>query len=360
MVYYRFRARAAVEVAYTKYSAEDEIVLNETNARKWISKSDFQNGLLVFAGEMGGEEPMFSGSNQRSYNDSKAKQDGSITSTAFDLISMPVVIDLSNPDLTGLYDTDKWWCLAPCDCVFEGFELETLTPANLGAYNYDFDVKVTNNQAWRTGTASGSLLEQAGFRNQPAQNVLTGTSSGWTDGTTAANSPTSAASGTVDLGLAANEAEYLYVGFWDHFVGLYFDIDTVNSEAATCSVQYPQVTASGTISWTDLSITDGTVSGNVSLAQDGAITWERPSDWGKQVIASGYGSWYYVRLVDNDPTTGFTAAADAAPIWVIEDKVSSYDNIAFINAGDKITINQNTTGTATGIYPGTLYLRRVN
>lgn len=358
MVYYRFRARAAVQVGFTNYAAGEEIVLSEADAKKWISKADFQNGKLVFAGEMGGEEPIFSDSNSRSYKDSKAKQDGAYAPMSFDIITVPVFIDLSAADLSGLAANDKWWTIAPCDCTFEGFELTTINPSALGVYNYDFDVRVTNNSAWKTGTASGSLLEQAGFRKQPAKNVLVGAGYSFTDYTIAANSPTSAASGTVDLGLAASGTEYVYVGFWDKFVGLYFDIDTTNTEASTVKVQYPKVTGSGTITWTDMTVVDTTTNAQV-LDQDGSMTWEKPSDWARTIVSSGSGKWYYVRLYES-AGTALTAGADAGPIWVIENKLTSYDNPSFINAGDKITIKQNSTGTATGLYPGVMYLRRMN
>ena len=360
MVYYRFRARTAVQVAFTNYAAGDEIVLSEADSKKWISKSDFQSGKLVFAGEMGGEEPLFSDANDRSYKDSKARQDGAIAPLSFDLITLPVLIDGTAADLSGQYPTDKWWTIAPCDCTFEGFELTSLTPANLGSYNYDFDVKVTNRQAWRTGTASGSLLESSGFRNQPATSVLRGgPSKTWYDYTIAANSPTGHASGYCYMNLAASASEYLYVGFWDKFVGVYFDVATGSNTASTGAVQYPKVTGSGTVAWTDLSITDGTFSTN-DMAVDGAITWERPCDWARTVVASGYGKWFYVRYyVANATALRATATLDG--LRVVENKLTSYDNLNFINAGDKITVSLATTAAgATGILPATLYLRRMN
>ena len=101
--------------------------------------------------------------------------------------------------------------------------------------------------------------------------------------------------------LAAGRA--LYVGSAIPFRGAHVDVDGANSTGSTViTVSYWNGSA-----WVDTSDTDGTISGGISLAQDGAITWTVPSEWqlatlnqlaagaGETLDSSGQ-KWSYVNM----------------------------------------------------------------
>ena len=67
----------------------------------------------------------------------------------------------------------------------------------------------------------------------------------------------------------------LYVGSAIPFRGAHIDVDGANSTGSTVIT----VSYWNGAEWVDSSDTDGTISGGVSLAQDGAITWTVPSAW---------------------------------------------------------------------------------
>ena len=95
----------------------------------------------------------------------------------------------------------------------------------------------------------------------------------------------------------------LYVGSAIPFRGAHVDVDGANSTGSTViTVSYWNGSA-----WVDTSDTDGTISGGISLAQDGAITWTVPSEWqlatlnqlaagaGETLDSSGQ-KWSYVNM----------------------------------------------------------------
>ena len=80
----------------------------------------------------------------------------------------------------------------------------------------------------------------------------------------------------------------LYVGSAIPFRGAHIDVDGANSTGSTVIT----VSYWNGAEWVDSSDTDGTISGGISLAQDGAITWTVPSAWelstlGKLASAAG-------------------------------------------------------------------------
>jgi hypothetical protein len=77
------------------------------------------------------------------------------------------------------------------------------------------------------------------------------------------------------FGEAAN-GDFLYVGSWMKFGGVVIDVDGANSTTNALTVKYWNGSA-----WTDISATDGTASGGVSLAQDASVTWTVPAAWVK-------------------------------------------------------------------------------
>jgi hypothetical protein len=80
---------------------------------------------------------------------------------------------------------------------------------------------------------------------------------------------------TITLVTAPN-LKYLYVGYVTTFASMTLNLGAqVNNNAATLTAQY--FNGRGWIALS--SITDGTASGGATLAQDGTISWTRPSDW---------------------------------------------------------------------------------
>lgn len=355
MQFYRFRVSSGltgyIEIGPSRYSAAEEFVLTEYAARKWVSKLDLQSGKIIFAGEIGGEERQYSDLKTGDHYSSKAKQDGAMPPLDFEVITLPVLIHTTDAS----YGNQQWWNI-PEDCVFEGFELNSRTPAQLSAVSphHDFIFSVSTKTAYASGV-DRNLMANAGFGKQRSKNVLVGSAGSYTDYTVAANSPTAHASGYTDLALTTTK--YAYFGYQDKFCGLYFNMDSANAVAASGVVQYPQVSASGTVTWTNLSVTDGTISAGKSFAQDGAITWEQPSDWAPQVVASGSGEYYYVRIVGS---AAFTAGTDADFVRHVVSTLKPDTEDPLLYTGDKLWLYLNTTGVATGWLPGTIYLRRVN
>ncbi len=70
-------------------------------------------------------------------------------------------------------------------------------------------------------------------------------------------------------------ADYLYVGCAERFRGLAVDVATVNAVVSVLTAEKGQ--ANGT--WVAVTITDGTISGGATLAQDSLITWTVPPGW---------------------------------------------------------------------------------
>lgn len=353
MVHYKFRVLQDLQIGHKVCSAGDEIILREDEVARCISSGDLRSGRIVFCGEVQGEELNYVDSTSRSYKHGRSIQSGYTVPISLDLIALPVILDFRGGAPTG----EKWSATVPCDCVFEGFTLTNLTPAQIGdSTSLDVNVTVTgrtNYEEIPSGTAS--LLEVTGFRGQYCNSVLVGYTT-FMDYTSAA----AGGGGTVDLSLAGNSAEYLYVGFYDKFCGVYVTIDTANTAAATIAAQYPRVSSDGEVTWTSLSITDGTLSAGTSFAQNGAIVWNTPADWAKQTISDDYGSWYYVRFYVPG-STGISSSADAAGMRIVTNILKPYDNPSFINAGDTLSISLASTGaTTTSIYTGVVYLRRVN
>ena len=75
------------------------------------------------------------------------------------------------------------------------------------------------------------------------------------------------------LGTAA-QGDYLYVGAYHPFRGVSVDVDAANANASVLTVNYWNGSA-----WTDITATDGTISGGASMGQDGDVTWTVPTAW---------------------------------------------------------------------------------
>lgn len=66
---------------------------------------------------------------------------------------------------------------------------------------------------------------------------------------------------------------------------------TVNAATATLSAVYPVVDSSGNVTYSSLTITDGTSSGGKTFAQDGDVTFTLPEDIGEASVDSERARW---------------------------------------------------------------------
>jgi len=346
---YRFRVTSEVGtsrlgVGPKEYAAGQEFTLTTEQCKEFLDKRMFQLKYLVMLEEVGEGEPQVWNSEAEHTVSGKP---GQIARRFEDVMDFRVFTVAMAPVLspTSLY-TDATNCASywvPTDCFFEALQIPTLTLAQLAAQDRRIQVmKVPNGD----GTAT-KMLEYDGTAMILPDYCAVGLSGATpTDYTFAARGE----SGTVDLGLAANETEFVYLGLWDQFDGMFIDIDTANSAGATAVYQYSKVTSSGTIAWTDFaSYTDGTNGSTFSFAADGSVTWARPGDWGKTLVGgetSAYAPLYYVRIANHHATTAFTSSADAANINLLSKRLTPKDNDNFLNKGDLVRIDSlaNATG----------------
>jgi len=118
----------------------------------------------------------------------------------------------------------------------------------------------------------------------------------------------------VDIGGIEQTADMLYVCAPLPFAGLHCEKGVAQDVAAALTGYYPADTA-GTddVTWTDLSITDGTDSSGDCLKQDGNITWTMPTVGGTgwcQTTVNGV-TGYWVRFVSDAAPLTATATLDA-------------------------------------------------
>lgn len=115
----------------------------------------------------------------------------------------------------------------------------------------------------------------------------------------------------VNLGTMATLDE-LYVGCTDRYLGLSINVTSVNAVTATFTETYWNGGA-----WTQLpdTISDGTISGGVTLAQDGLYTWGLPGAgvW-KPNSVNGSEPLYYTRYIPSAALTAGTSIEAIVPI----------------------------------------------
>lgn len=321
-------------------------------AEKNISPALISGGFLIPVGEISEDQAKWSDAQVMAYLDGRSPSTGG--SRICD-INKTVPVMIQNWIHTPVTGEAKIY--PDCDSVVESVEFSSLTNTQLGTYAtlINFDLKIVDPVA---GTATSVFESAQGPTKEPLRNCMVGISGGViADETAHANS---AAANDVDLGLAASGTEFVYVGYHTVFDGVAFDIGgTPNAAEATCTVEYPKVTGSGTVAWTSVSnLTDGTISGDLSLAQDGVMIWDRPADWKPTVVASGFGEWYYVRV--GSAGAALTAGAVATRMFVINRKLRPYDNSSFVAAGNYLRIDNSATGSQyTGPLQVNINLRNV-
>ena len=84
-------------------------------------------------------------------------------------------------------------------------------------------------------------------------------------------------------------SDYLYIGGTQPFESFKLDMNAVNSNSATMTVQYYNGS-----SWTSLTVTDGSASGGATMAQDGNVTYTLPTNW--QIVDVDGTTAYWVRV----------------------------------------------------------------
>lgn len=120
---------------------------------------------------------------------------------------------------------------------------------------------------------------------------------------------------------------------------------TVNANASVMTAEYPTEDSNGTITWTALTISDGTASGGATLAQDGDISFTRPDNIAETTVSSSRRAW--VRLLVSANLTANIVILEVqlrkTQVW----KLSLY-NVG--TAAEVVTV----TATATGSTDHTL------
>lgn len=103
---------------------------------------------------------------------------------------------------------------------------------------------------------------------------------------------------TSNSAVTITTGDYLYVDVLDGTTYNVIRVDmgtTINANASVMTAEYPVEDASGTITWTALTISDGTAVAGQTLAQDGDISFTRPADIAETSINSSRRAW--VRLL---------------------------------------------------------------
>lgn len=102
-----------------------------------------------------------------------------------------------------------------------------------------------------------------------------------TDGSDACQNNATSTALTLNSLSTLADGDYLLIGSHVPFRGVAVDVTNTNSNANSILVEYWNGSA-----WVDTSATDGTVSGGVSLAQDGLVTWTVPTTWATEALSS--------------------------------------------------------------------------
>ena len=114
------------------------------------------------------------------------------------------------------------------------------------------------------------------------------------------------------------DAAWLYVGYDSRFSAIRFTFHEVSLGSAQPTVA-PQYYSSGINGWKALTVVDGTNPGNGTWKQNGAMTFDIPSDWVRYNEAvGGAGNWFWVRMRNSGyaPADPLTVTASVAEVEV--------------------------------------------
>ncbi len=78
----------------------------------------------------------------------------------------------------------------------------------------------------------------------------------------------------------ATNLEYIYIGDYVPFDNWTVTLSQANTNGANLIGEYFRVSADGNALWEILSFTDGTAVASKTMAQNGTISWTKPSEWG--------------------------------------------------------------------------------
>jgi hypothetical protein len=109
-----------------------------------------------------------------------------------------------------------------------------------------------------------------------------------------------ASANDVELVPVATVEDAAYFGAYLPFNAIKVDIGTAGNYVATTVWEYWNGSA-----WTALTVTDGTVSGGLTFAQDGVVSFSEPSDWATVAVDSTTMYWVRCRV------SAFTSVATA-------------------------------------------------
>jgi hypothetical protein len=113
-----------------------------------------------------------------------------------------------------------------------------------------------------------------------------------------------------DVTVEISAGDFLYIGADDPFYALHLVMEGVTQTTGTIVVKYWNGSA-----WAEFEfLVDNTISGGVSLEQDGQIRWFFPSDWAKNVVKDINAYWIQIdaTALDASPTisTGYLSFAE--------------------------------------------------
>lgn len=119
--------------------------------------------------------------------------------------------------------------------------------------------------------------------------------------------------------------DYLYLGFSEPALGVYFNIDASNKNdnTATLDVEYCSTAVPGTLAFTDVSgDSDGTDSAGDTLKQDGVYTWTLPSPastWKESTLGTSatplYTKCWWIRFAPSATLSATVDVIDLIPVY---------------------------------------------
>lgn len=312
-------------VGQNYYNAGQEFTLREDQAKRWISEADITGGWVIPLGEAGREQGAFIDSATASY---VAGKDGTLRA-AQDFERFYITL---NPTFVATGATGIAKLYPDCDCVFMGVEFPQVTPVALAANNYNIDIRRYTNGV----TDAGSMLETPGTSLQSLTGCLfyDASAATYTDETTDAND-----ADANDVVLSSMQTtDFLYIGWYAPFDGFAVTGGAWNSNAAVAALTYPAVSSAGVVTWTAMTVTDGTISAGATMGQAGAITWNmRPGDWKRMAITSGGTEAYWVRFATG---AALDASTTVSTIDIITRLLPGYDNAAiYVKKGDLVSVD---------------------
>jgi len=116
--------------------------------------------------------------------------------------------------------------------------------------------------------------------------------------------------------------DYLYMGFSEPALGVYFNIDGTNKNdnVATLDVEYCSTAVPGTLAFTDVAgDSDGTDAAGDTLKQDGVYTWTLPTAWVESTLGTKaaplYSKCWWIRFKPSATLSATVDIVDLIPVY---------------------------------------------